>query len=77
MYMMEILYMASIYGLVTEIQKITGFLWKNRYNTIFEKKNYSGFYGKTAAKPFLQRFFNVKTVVKVHVYTGFLVKGLT
>jgi nucleoside diphosphate kinase len=34
---MKILYMASIYGLVTE------------------KKNYSGFYGKNAAKPFFKK----------------------
>jgi hypothetical protein len=43
MQVMKILYMASIYGLVTEIKKI-------------QKKNYSGFYEKTAAKPFLQQF---------------------
>jgi hypothetical protein len=47
---MKILYMASIYGLVTEIKRI------------IKKKNYSGFYEETAAKEFkknkkhLQRF---------------------
>jgi hypothetical protein len=44
MHVIEILYMASIYGLVTEIQK----------------KNYSGFYEKTAAKPFLRWFLTEK-----------------
>jgi hypothetical protein len=56
-YMMEILYMASIYGLVTEIKKkLQGFYGKAATTPFLKKKIYSGFYGKTAAKPFLQRF---------------------
>jgi hypothetical protein len=38
MHVIKILYMASIYGLVTEIKKI--------------KKKYSGLYAKTVAKEF-------------------------
>jgi hypothetical protein len=53
MYVMKILYMASIYGLVTEIKR-----------TIQKNYFYSGFYEETAAKQFkkkyLQRFLPKK-----------------
>jgi hypothetical protein len=60
---MKILYMASIYGLVTEIKRNN--LKKNSFTAVFtkkplqmnfKKKIYSGFYEKTAAKIILQRF---------------------
>jgi hypothetical protein len=60
---MKILYMASIYGLVTEIKR-----------TIKKIYFYSGFYEETAAKEFKKKItavFKVKTAVKGDVYSGF------
>jgi hypothetical protein len=45
MHVMKILYMASIYGLVTEIKR-----------TIKKIYFYSGFYEETAAKQFFKKF---------------------
>jgi hypothetical protein len=77
---MKILYMARIYGLVTEIRKnnlkkITAVFTKNCCKIILKKKIYSDFYGKPLQKPFYSHINKKIYSCKRSYLQRFLVKN--
>jgi hypothetical protein len=88
MHVMKILYMASIYGLVTEKKKFIAVFMKNRCKIILKKKFtavfmekslqkpfYSGFYLKNRCKRSCLQRFLVKNHCKIIFYSGLLYKN--